>query len=77
MIFHKPRSFKTKHISIDKEECIACWKCVETCSEDVICKRDHIINKYSYVKHENNCIGCFECSAICPMRAITKNSATY
>jgi nitroreductase/NAD-dependent dihydropyrimidine dehydrogenase PreA subunit len=53
-------------IQIDKENCIACGKCVKDC----ISANIEIVNEKASVKREY-CLMCGHCIAICPQNAVT------
>lgn len=54
-------------ISIDKELCINCGRCVESCPMGIFCKnREGIVE----VGREKRCLRCMHCSAACPRKAV-------
>ena len=63
---------QTKFISIDPHECIACWRCVETCPKDVLGKIDFLGHRHVKIKNGEACIGCMKCMHICPKDCIRK-----
>lgn len=52
----------------DRETCISCGVCVESCPNDVI--RLEPSSKKAYVANGDDCCTCFLCEMDCPVRAI-------
>ncbi|MFW6378763.1 MAG: 4Fe-4S dicluster domain-containing protein [Nanoarchaeota archaeon] len=55
-------------VKIDKEKCIGCGACVNTCPQNVFEMNDE--NKAEAV-NESDCIACRACENACPVDAIT------
>lgn len=51
---------------IDKDECVGCGICVDTCPTGVLEVEDGI----SVAVNADDCIGCKACEEACPMDAI-------
>ncbi len=56
-----------KKISIDREKCILCEACVETCPYHIF----FLIDSEIRLRHEEECIACGHCVAVCPVEAVT------
>jgi nitroreductase/NAD-dependent dihydropyrimidine dehydrogenase PreA subunit len=54
-------------ISIDREKCILCEACVETCPYHIFFTE----NSEIHLRHEEECIRCGHCMAVCPVEAVT------
>ena len=70
----KPKNRKhtqTPFISIDTGNCVACWKCIEICSQNVISKINLPWHKHSKISKKDNCIGCLKCVNVCEYNALT------
>lgn len=59
------------HVSINRDDCIGCAKCVRSCPQQALSMREH----KSHVETAR-CIGCFECMTVCPAKAIVIDWAT-
>ncbi|MFP4118899.1 MAG: ferredoxin family protein [Candidatus Woesearchaeota archaeon] len=55
-------------VIIDKEKCIGCGACVNTCPQDVFEMNDD--NK-AVAPRAKDCIACRACEGACPVGAIT------
>lgn len=51
---------------VQREKCIGCGKCKESCPQHTIAIQNH----KAYI-HKNNCIRCYCCHEMCPVRAIS------
>lgn len=58
---------KHKNVSVDKETCICCKKCVEKCPVNMFKECDGTIE---IIKDKSQCILCGECYHSCPVNAI-------
>lgn len=61
-------------ITIDKDLCIGCAKCVEVCKNFILTIQDHKVCISSTPIF--GCIGCGHCMAVCPTGAIKINGRT-
>lgn len=65
--FEKKMSrIQTSYILIDTRRCEACWKCIDTCSKQVIGKISFLWHRHIVIQNGENCIGCNKCIKICP-----------
>ena len=53
-------------ISIDREKCILCEACVETCPVHIF----FMTNSEVRVHHEEQCMACGHCVSVCPVEAV-------
>jgi 2-oxoglutarate ferredoxin oxidoreductase subunit delta len=60
---------RTPYILVNPKQCVACWKCIETCPNNVIGKVSVLWHKHIVIKNGNNCSGCKKCVKICPNEA--------
>jgi 2-oxoglutarate ferredoxin oxidoreductase subunit delta len=56
---------KTAHILINPKQCDACWKCIETCPNDVIGKVSFLWHKHIVIQNGDSCSGCKKCIKTC------------
>ena len=66
------RSMRTKSILLDTGKCEACWKCIETCANDVIGKINFFFHKHAVISTPGNCTGCLKCTKVCTHEAIRR-----
>ena len=63
------------YVEIDIEGCKGCNLCVISCPTDCLAINTSDTNSfglhYAFLKHEEDCIACMNCSVICPDAAIT------
>ena len=76
-----PRIFRssntqTPYVQLDTRKCKACWKCLETCPQQVIGKVDLPWHKHALINTPDNCNGCLKCIKICGYNSITKIDRT-
>jgi len=63
---HNPECISAcQELQYDREKCIGCGRCIETCPEKAIGKGNQF-----YIDREH-CSSCFECSPACPSGALT------
>jgi NAD-dependent dihydropyrimidine dehydrogenase PreA subunit len=61
---------ETQYISLESRKCEACWKCIESCKNDVLGKIDIFFHKHSKIINADNCKGCRKCVKACESFAI-------
>ncbi len=66
------RLLTTPFISLDTGTCKACWKCVDTCSKEVIGTVDFLGHRHARLAAPERCAGCLQCVTACPSGAITR-----
>ncbi|HPV15685.1 MAG TPA: 4Fe-4S binding protein [Candidatus Cloacimonadota bacterium] len=54
-------------VKIDKDACIGCSACVETCPVNALSMQDD-----KAVCDADKCIDCLACTGVCPVGAITE-----
>jgi 2-oxoglutarate ferredoxin oxidoreductase subunit delta len=63
------------YVEISVEGCKGCNLCVINCPKDCLALNTSDTNSfglyYAYLKNEDDCIACMNCSVICPDAAIT------
>lgn len=62
----RKKQLKTDYIVANPRACIACWKCVETCSKQVLGKVSFLWHKHVVISYPDDCIGCKKCIKVCP-----------
>ncbi|MDR3227552.1 MAG: 4Fe-4S binding protein [Prevotellaceae bacterium] len=62
----KLSQIKTPYVWANHQNCIACWKCIDTCPRQVIGKVSFLWHKHIIIKKAENCIGCKKCIQSCP-----------
>ncbi|MGM5480249.1 MAG: 4Fe-4S dicluster domain-containing protein [Nanobdellota archaeon] len=55
-------------VLVDKEKCIGCGACINTCPQSVFELDD---NNKAHPVNKNDCIVCRACENVCPVDAIT------
>ncbi|MBN1663915.1 MAG: 4Fe-4S binding protein [Deltaproteobacteria bacterium] len=63
---------RTLYIQLDTQKCKACWKCIESCSNNVISKINLLWHKHARIKNDDQCTGCLKCVKACDSGALTK-----
>lgn len=61
----------TAYVSINSRMCVACWKCVDTCPQQVVGKVQFLWHKHIVIKHPESCSGCKKCIKTCPHEVFT------
>jgi formate hydrogenlyase subunit 6/NADH:ubiquinone oxidoreductase subunit I len=72
--FFKREHTSTAFVLLDTKKCIACWKCQEVCSNNVIGRINMPWHKHVKFVNVSNCTGCLKCVKICETNAISKLS---
>lgn len=73
----KPRNVihdrrETEYIQLNTGKCKACWKCIESCTQNVLGKIDIWIHRHAKIINPYNCTGCLKCTGVCEFNAIKK-----
>ena len=63
---------RSRFIAIDPRHCVACWKCVEACPQQVIGKVEFLWHRHVVLKHAEACIGCYRCVKTCPQQVFSR-----
>ncbi|MDR3627441.1 MAG: hypothetical protein P4L45_11435 [Ignavibacteriaceae bacterium] len=71
------RHIQTSFIRLDTSKCKACWKCVESCNNNVIGKVHIFGHKHAKIDNADKCTGCLKCLKICLYGAYTKRDEGY
>ena len=61
---------ETKYIQLNTKKCEACWKCVESCKQNVFSRIDFLWHRHAKIKNPDNCTGCLNCAKVCEFNAI-------
>lgn len=69
--------FRREHINsayviLDTKKCIACWKCMDVCSNHVFGRINLPWHKHIRFVHSSACKGCMKCTKICTTGALSK-----
>ncbi len=67
----KRNRHETAYIHLDTSKCIACFKCVEACSKNVIGKINILIHKHAIIRNGVECTGCGRCVKVCDAGALS------
>jgi len=63
------------YVEFDIERCKGCELCISSCPTNCLALNTSDTNShglhYAYLKEEDDCIACMNCSVICPDAAIT------
>jgi len=70
----RSRGTTTAHVTLDKSQCEACWRCVAECPRSVFGKVDVLGHRHAKVVSAESCTGCGRCIAICPAKALTRRT---
>ncbi len=57
-------------VGLDIKKCVACWKCIDVCSKNVIGRINLPWHKHAKFIHSSLCIGCMKCVKVCTANAI-------
>jgi NAD-dependent dihydropyrimidine dehydrogenase PreA subunit len=68
----KLNKIRTAHVWANPRNCIACWKCIDTCPKQVIGKVGFLWHKHIVIKNAEDCIGCKKCIQVCPNRVFSE-----
>jgi len=68
--FPLPRHTETPFVHIDTSLCLACWKCVEACPQQVLGQARLFRHQHVHVDRARLCKGCRKCVRTCPNQAI-------
>jgi ferredoxin len=71
-INHDPT--RTTYIQLDTKKCLACWKCLPECKNQVIGRINLPWHKHSRFVNSSACTGCLKCINVCEPAALTKIS---
>jgi ferredoxin len=63
---------KTLYVKLDTHKCKACWKCIDSCSNQVIHKINLPFHKHVKIAGASACSGCLKCLKVCEYGAFTK-----
>lgn len=66
----------TRFIQLDTTVCMACWKCMETCRNNVIGRINLPWHKHALIVRRESCTGCLKCVNACSYNAICKTGDT-
>lgn len=66
------KQIQTAYIKGNPHGCIACWKCVEACSKQVLGKVSFLWHKHVIIRNADACIGCKKCIKICPQQVFSE-----
>jgi 2-oxoglutarate ferredoxin oxidoreductase subunit delta len=73
MILHSRKSrIETSYVKLNTHHCEACWKCVETCPNQVFGKVGKLFHKHAIIINSSACTGCMKCFRVCEYNAIKK-----
>jgi 2-oxoglutarate ferredoxin oxidoreductase subunit delta len=64
-------SRQTPFIQLDTRKCVACWKCVDLCPNNVLGRVKLPGHKHVRIENESSCAGCLECVHGCETKALT------
>ncbi|MFH1049418.1 MAG: 4Fe-4S dicluster domain-containing protein [bacterium] len=70
--YSRHRHARTAFVSLDSKKCMACWQCLEVCSNNVIGRINMPWHKHAKFVNAGSCTGCFKCVKICETHAISK-----
>lgn len=65
---------KTEYIQLNTKKCEACWKCIESCKQNVLGKIDIWIHRHAKIINPNECTGCYKCIKVCEFGALSSLS---
>jgi 2-oxoglutarate ferredoxin oxidoreductase subunit delta len=63
---------RTAFIQLDTRKCKACWKCNDSCPNQVLGKVDLPWHKHALIIQPDECTGCLKCIKACQYEAISK-----
>lgn len=59
-------------VQLDTGKCMACWKCLEVCTNNVLGRINLPWHKHIRIIKEANCIGCLKCVKVCAHNALSR-----
>ena len=68
--FSQRRLPSTRFVELDSRKCQACWLCVDACPIRVIGRVSVLWHKHASFRQAEDCLGCFECVAVCRSGAL-------
>lgn len=73
--FPDKKNTSTPFIRLNSYNCTACWKCTETCPNDVIDKSflfigNTLVHEQVIIYNSERCTGCLKCTQACESNAI-------
>jgi len=63
---------QTPFLRLNTKKCIACWKCIAVCPNNVINKVNFPWHKHALIENGRKCTGCLKCVNICESNALYK-----
>ena len=63
---------RTPFLLLNTRKCIACWKCIAVCPNNVINKVNFPWHKHALIENGRKCTGCLKCLAVCESNALYK-----
>jgi ferredoxin len=65
---------RTPYVWVNHRQCVACWKCADSCPKQVIGKINFLWHRHIVIKNAENCIGCKNCIRICPQGVFSEDA---
>lgn len=73
-LFKDQHTSGTDYIMLNTRWCMACWKCFDSCPENVFGKVNILVHKHVFINKPQACSGCLKCVSLCAHEAVTKRS---